>query len=112
MIANSEKGRIVKVRIWSKERFISELQTLERKYRELSMWDIRTNFGRKETSNLYCAMKRYFGSIREAVDQSHLDYDALIAHTERICLNEKQVWSEKKIISELKRLYKSNYKLS
>jgi hypothetical protein len=112
LIANSEKGRIVKVRIWSKERVISELQTLDRKYRELSMWDIRTNFGRKETSNLYCAMKRYFGSIREAVDQSHLDYDALIAHTERICLNEKQVWSEKKIISELKRLYKSNYKLS
>lgn len=84
---------IVGYKRWSKERIVSEVETLLQEGRSLRRKDLE-----QTRPDLLKAMTRHFGSYKAAITVCGLDYDKLIGFT---------WWSPEKVKEEFLRIYHS-----
>ena len=113
LLKNSEQYRLAHAKVWTREKVIAELKKLSKGHKDLTMWDIRTDFGRvKRGTGLYHAMGNMFGSARKAIEASGSDYKELLENGKQRQRVRKRIWTREKVIAELKKLSKSHEDLT
>ena len=88
-------------RKWSKEKIIERILELDANNEELSL-----SYNQKNRRPLFKAAKYYFGSWKNAIESTGVDYNNVNKYANR------EVWSRKKIIKRIQKLLKSGEKPS
>ncbi|MFA5084050.1 MAG: hypothetical protein WC475_01530 [Candidatus Paceibacterota bacterium] len=84
---------------WTQEKIVEELRKLHQEGVPLNYTHIRGNY-----SGLYPAMVKYFGTYRQAIEASGLDYDLTKRRLKKIKL---LGWTSEKVIKTILKLYQA-----